>query len=98
MEPMKPMKPLEPMKPMAAVEPWWPQDLGQPASSGSQNDLRYAFFPTKHRLLVEQSGDLKTFDSGEHDIRGVLQVCGDGKSVTFTGATGTINLADLKRI
>lgn len=98
MKPMEPMEPMEPMKPMAAVKPWWPQDLGEPASSGAQNEVRYAFFPDKRRLLVEQNGALKTFDSGDHDIRGVSQVSGDGKSVTFTGPTGTINLADLQRI
>ena len=98
MEPMKPMKPMEPMKPMAAVEPWWPQDLGQPASSGSQDDMRYAFFRTKRRLVVEQGGASKTFDSGEHDISGVSQVSGDGKSVTFTSAAGPVNLADLRPV
>ena len=98
MEPMKPMKPMEPMKPMVAVEPWWPQDLGQPASSGSQDDMRYAFFRTKRRLVVEHGGALKTFDSGEHDISGVSQVSGDGKSVTFTSAAGPVNLADLRPV
>ena len=46
MEPMKPMKPMEPkpMKPMSAMERWWPDELGHASSSGSQNDVRYAFF------------------------------------------------------
>ncbi len=44
MKPMAPMKPMEPMKPMAKSEAWWPADLGDPSSSGSQNDMRYAFF------------------------------------------------------
>ena len=42
MEPMKPMKPMEPMKPMSGGEKWWPDELGQPSSSGSQNSMRYA--------------------------------------------------------
>lgn len=62
MEPMKPMKPMEPMKPMKPMEPmtgmgpWWPADLGQPSSSGSQNDTCYAFFPDERRLLIEHDG------------------------------------------
>ena len=47
MEPMKPMKPMEPMKPMSGGEKWWPNELGQPSSSGSQNSMRYAFFPKR---------------------------------------------------
>ena len=86
------------MKPIAPIQPWWPADLGQPASSGSQDDVRYAFFPDKRRLLVQHNGTLETFDSGEHDISGVSQVSGDGKSVTFTGARGTVNLASLSRL
>src|SRR6478735_7767919 len=27
------------------VGSWWPQDLGNPSSLGSQNDMRYAIFP-----------------------------------------------------
>jgi hypothetical protein len=44
MEPMKPMKPMEPMKPMAPMDfgpSWWPEDLGQPSTSGAQNGARY---------------------------------------------------------
>ena len=34
MEPMKPMKPMKPMEPMKPATPWWPDDLGQPDTSG----------------------------------------------------------------
>ncbi len=76
MEPMKPMAPMEPMtpmKPMAPMETWWPDELGQPATSGAQNSARYAFFPEKRRLLIEQGGKLTTYDSGDHRISGVSQ-------------------------
>jgi len=33
---------------------WWPAGLGSPASSGAQNDLRYAFFPGPRRLAIQQ--------------------------------------------
>ncbi len=70
---MEPMEPMRPMKPMAGGETWWSEDLGQPSTSGSQNGMRYAFFPQKQRLLIEQAGELTTYDSGNHRISGVSQ-------------------------
>ena len=58
MEPMKPMEPMQPMAPMKPMQRWWPQELGEPASSGGQNDVRYAFFPEKRRLLIETGGKI----------------------------------------
>ena len=99
MEPMKPMKPMEPMKPMKPMEggeAWWPKDLGSPASSGSQDGMRYAFFPDKKRLVVETGGETKTYDSGDHAISGVQQA--NGGSATFSDANGTVDLKDLKPV
>ncbi len=101
MEPMKPMTPMEPMKPMEPMgggDPWWPKDLGDPASSGSQNGLRYAFFPGKKRLLVETGGKTRTYDSGDHEISGVSQANGGDGGPTFTDRNGTVDLAALTLI
>jgi hypothetical protein len=100
MEPMKPMAPMEPMKPMEPLEfdpPWWPDDLGQPASSGGQNDMRYAFFPEKRRLLVEQGGKKTVYDSGDHQISGVSQQSGQSSSLVFTSQSGPVALDTLRR-
>ena len=97
MEPMKPMKPMEPMKPMTGGEKWWPENLGQPSTSGSQNGMRYAFFPDKHRLLIEQDGKLTTYDSGDHRISGVSQQDGQAQSLAFTSQNGSVRLDDLKQ-
>ena len=35
------MESMKPMKPMPGGEKWWPDELGQPSSSGSQNSMRY---------------------------------------------------------
>ena len=35
---------------------WWPNDLGQPSSTGAQNNLRYAYFPGARRLAIEVGG------------------------------------------
>ena len=79
---------MEPMKPMSGGEKWWPDDLGQPSTSGSQNEMRYAFFPEKRRLLIEQDGKLITYDSGDHRISGVSQQQTHGSSLAFTSQDG----------
>lgn len=98
MEPMKPMKPMEPMKPMSGGEKWWPDDLGQPSTSGAQNGMRYAFFPDKQRLLIEKDGKLTTYDSGDHRIDGVSQQGGGASSLTFTSQKGSVDLDQLKKM
>jgi hypothetical protein len=98
MKPMAPMKPMEPMKPMSGGEKWWPAELGQPSSSGSQNAMRYAFFPETRRLLIEQDGHLATYDSGDHHISGVFQQQSRGHSLAFTSQDGAVNLDELKKI
>jgi hypothetical protein len=104
MEPMKPMqgmKPMEPMKPMKAPERWWPADLGEnPNSAGGQNEARYAFFGDKHRLAVDTGdGQVKVYDTGDHQISGVQQhQSGGGKKVTFTSQNGEVDLASLSQV
>ena len=100
MDPMKPMAPMEPMKPMEPLKfdpPWWPDELGSPASSGGQNDMRYAFFPKKHRLLVEKDGKKTVYDSGDHQISGVSQQSGSSSSLVFTSQSGLVALDTLRR-
>ena len=43
-------------------------DLGQPASMGSQNDLSYAVFPDKQRLAINLAGRVTVYDTGAHQI------------------------------
>jgi hypothetical protein len=39
-----------------AASGWWPEELGSPASTGAQNDMRYACFPGRRRLAIQQAG------------------------------------------
>ncbi len=39
---------------------WWPADLGDPASTGAQNDLRYAYFPSRRRLAIQQADRVRS--------------------------------------
>jgi hypothetical protein len=98
MKPMAPMKPMEPMKPMAPAEAWWPDDLGQPSSTGAQNGMRYAFFPEARRLLIENDGSITTYDSADHRIGGASQQDGSSRSLSFTSQSGVVNLDELTKI
>jgi hypothetical protein len=98
MKPMAPMKPMQPMKPMSFGPAWWPSELGHPSTSGAQNGQRYAFFPDKQRLLIEQDGKLSTYDTGDHQIGGVSQQASTGHRLAFTSQHGPVKLDDLKRV
>jgi hypothetical protein len=74
----------------------WPPDLGRSSSSGSQNDMRYAFFPESRRLVVEDRNGRTTYDTGAHRITGVSQQQSGDRTITFTGPDGPVSLKSLK--
>jgi hypothetical protein len=73
----------------------WPAELGSPASQGSQNDLRYAYFPQTRRLAIAQNGTIQVYDTADHQISGFGQAQGSGQSLTFSSQFGSLNLGDL---
>lgn len=96
---MEPMKPMAPMTWMSGGEKWWPDELGEPASSGGQNGIRYAFFSDAKRLLIEENGEVTTYDSGDHQINGVSQQDNGGsRSFSFSSRNGSVKLHDLKKV
>lgn len=76
----------------------WPSELGRPSFSGSQNDMRYAFFPESRRLVVEDSSGRTIYDTGEHRITGVSQQQSTDRTITFTSQNGPVALASLKMV
>lgn len=74
---------------------WWPQDLGlgQPFSSGAQNNIRYAVFP--NRLAVEVNGKVTVYNTLDNNIGGVSQQQGGNDSLTFNSQYGTIAVSSL---
>jgi hypothetical protein len=82
-------------EPSTASAGWWPADLGSPAATGSQNGLRYAYFPGKRRLAVEVNGQVRVYDTLDHQISGVSQQQGAGASFTFTSQRGVVRLSEL---
>jgi hypothetical protein len=97
MEPMKPMKPMHPMEPLPKIEQWWSENLGSPSVSGGQDGMRYAFFPDKKLLLINQHGQLQRFGTGEHTISGVSQVSRDS-ALVFRGERGPLKVEDLQKL
>ena len=77
---------------------WWPGDFGSPSSSGSQNNIRYAFFPSAQRLCVERDGQVTVFNTLNHNISGVSQQQGGNTSLTFSSQFGTISTLSLPMI
>ena len=77
-----------------APEPagWWPGHYGAPASSGSQNGMRYAYFPDRHRLVVDRDGRVAVYDTSHHRLAGVSQQQSRHQSLVFTSQHGTIGL------
>jgi hypothetical protein len=74
---------------------WWPADLGQPSSTGQQNDIRYAVFPTARRLAIDIAGTLRVYDTLDHQIGGISQQQGGDASLTFTSQRGLVRLSEL---
>jgi hypothetical protein len=74
---------------------WWPQELGLPSATGSQNNTRYAYFANANRLAVKTGGDVWVYDTLNHHIGGFSQQQSGGSSITFSSQFGTVNLASL---
>ena len=58
---------------------WWPAHFGAPAATGGQNQVRYAYFPSMRRLVVERNSRLSVYDTLDHQIGGVAQQQGGGR-------------------
>ncbi len=84
---------------MQSSNAWWPADLGQPSSSGGQNDTRYAYFPAARRLAVSRSGQVTVYDTLDHQIGGVQQQQGGPYgSQSFTSQFGTFTVDSLPSV
>jgi hypothetical protein len=79
----------------AGLNSWWPAELSGPASTGAQNDLRYAYFPGSRRLAIQQNGAVLVYDVGNHVITGFSQQQSGDQSLTFTSQLGLVRIADL---
>jgi hypothetical protein len=74
---------------------WWPSELGNPGSTGAQNNLHYACFPVSRRLAIRNGGQVSIYDTGDHRITGFSQQQSGDQSLTFTSQFGLVRVADL---
>lgn len=74
---------------------WWPSELGVPAATGSQNNVRYAYFAASRRLAVKTGDEVWVHDTLNHQIGGFSQQQGMGSSIIFSSQFGPINLGAL---
>ncbi|MDO9239902.1 MAG: SHOCT domain-containing protein, partial [Methylicorpusculum sp.] len=74
---------------------WWPAGLQFPNSTGSQNNVRYAYFATIHRLAIEANGHVTLYDTLDHQIGGFSQQQSVGGSITFTSQYGLVDVNNL---
>lgn len=74
---------------------WWPSELGQPNSSGAQNQVRYAHFAKARRLAIEVLGVVTVYDTLDHQIGGFSQQQSATGSLSFTSQRGLVDVATL---
>lgn len=74
---------------------WWPQTLGAPNATGSQNNASYAYFANSRRLAVKTGQDIWVYDTLDHQIGGFGQQQGGAGTITFTSQYGTVDLSSL---
>ena len=77
---------------------WWGQDLGVPTSSGSQNNMRYAYFANTRRLAIEVNGNVSIYDTLDHQISGFSQQQGGGNSMRMSSQYGYVDTIQLPLI
>ncbi len=77
---------------------WWPSNWGAPNSSGSQNDMSYAYFSGPHRLMIRQHGETTVYDTLDHVITGVSQQQSQGQALTFSSQHGPVRLDALPKV
>lgn len=74
---------------------WWPDGLGQPSSTGSQNQTHYAIFPQQRRLAIWDQGRVTIYNTLEHQINGVAQQQGREHSLSLRSPKGEVRLESL---
>ena len=81
------------------LSPWWPTELGTPTLSGNQNNLLYAYFANKQRLILKNQEKIWVYDTLHHQISGVSQQQGSSSQLLiFTSQAGTFAISDLPQI
>lgn len=73
---------------------WWPARFGDRSAVGEQNQMRYAAFPDRRRLVIDDHGKIEIYDTGDHRISGVSQNQSRDSILTFVSQHGVVRLSD----
>ena len=74
---------------------WWPADLGEPNSTGSQNNVRYAYFAQPRRLAIELHGKVTVYDTLDNQISSFSQQQSHAGSMSFHSQHGLVDVGAL---
>ena len=74
---------------------WWPSDLGAPTSTGSQDNVRYAYFAEPRRLAIELHGEVTIYDTLDHQISSFSQQQAHAGSLSFYSQHGLVDVGAL---
>jgi hypothetical protein len=77
---------------------WWPSDLGIPSSLGTQNEVRYAYFPATRRLAIDINGKVTVYDTQDHQISGFSQQQPGSSSLSFSSQLGGVDVSRLPAV
>ena len=77
---------------------WWPAGLGSPAAAGSQNQMRYAFFPAAKRLVIDDNGAVSMYDTGDSYLTGISQQQSTTQTLSFSSTDGSVPLSRFTRV
>jgi hypothetical protein len=80
----------------ASLGAWWGVDLGTATATGSQNNIRYAYFPAARRLAVGIGDRVAIYDTEDHEISGISQQQSGDASLTFVSQRGLVRVAELR--
>lgn len=84
------------VSPRASVSQlWWPAVLGVPSSTGSQNNVRYAYFASPRRLAIELHGEVTVYDTLDNQINRFSQQQSHAGSLTFHSQHGLVDVGTL---
>lgn len=81
--------------PKASGSGSWPAEFGPASTTGSQNHMRYAFFPSARRLVIDDGTRRTVYDTGEHMISGVSQQQSSDRTLTFRSQLGAVDVGEL---
>ena len=79
----------------SAARQWWPSSLGAPTSTGSQNNVRYAYFAEPRRLAIELHGEVTVYDTLDNRISRFSQEQSHAGSMSFYSQHGLVDVSAL---